>query len=525
METGNVGDLVRAAVARDERSPGAFAELVARFQDTAFSYAFGVLGDRGHAEDATQTAFLRAWLELGQLRDETAFPGWFRAALRTECHRLLRRRAELSAPESPTSSALSADAAARLESAELRERIETAIAELPEDDRVVIRLHYLGERSYRAISEFLDLPVSTVKKRLFTARRRLKEIVSRLDLFEEEVRRSAPVSRPSTNPRFARRVMSITQLLSKTGAGDAAEVARLLDASPELIDARGTWRVGAEDLGTWSALGVAAAAGQIEVARVLLDRGVDVEAPGTSAGPLTVAAVEGHAEVAKLIAARCQSLDVFSAAALGDMDALDAALGADTGAVSRRSGDGKTALHFARSTDVARRLLDAGAEIDAIDAGGHTPLQWISQTGRFKDVRDLLINRGARAEITSIFDACILGDRRAVETLLAKDPECIHAESEDPAEVGSPLVVAAKRGETEIVELLLQEGAEVDAAVGPRGSTALHAAAATGHLDTIRVLLAAGASASAQDGELGATPAEWAELFHQEDCASLLRSS
>ena len=56
--------------------------------------------------------------------------------------------------------------------------------------------------------------------------------------------------------------------------------------------------------------------------------------------------------------------------------------------------DGKTALHFCRSTEVAEVLLTAGAEIDAVDDSGCTPLQWINNTGRYKAVCRYLIAQG-----------------------------------------------------------------------------------------------------------------------------------
>ena len=57
----------------------------------AFAYAYAVLRDRAAAEDATQAAFLTAWLRFGDLREPKAFGVWLRRIVRTECVRLLRR--------------------------------------------------------------------------------------------------------------------------------------------------------------------------------------------------------------------------------------------------------------------------------------------------------------------------------------------------------------------------------------------------------------------------------------------------
>src|SRR5262245_53834927 len=67
-----------------------FSQLVARYQDAAFAYAFALLKDRAAAEDAAQAAFLTAWVHLKELRDPAAFGGWLRAIVRTHCLRTVR---------------------------------------------------------------------------------------------------------------------------------------------------------------------------------------------------------------------------------------------------------------------------------------------------------------------------------------------------------------------------------------------------------------------------------------------------
>src|SRR6185436_20571535 len=68
----------------------AFAELVRTFQDFAIGCARARLHDTALAEDAAQDAFLVAWERLDQLRDPSAFAGWIRRLVLTQCHRRLR---------------------------------------------------------------------------------------------------------------------------------------------------------------------------------------------------------------------------------------------------------------------------------------------------------------------------------------------------------------------------------------------------------------------------------------------------
>src|SRR4030095_14559739 len=69
-----------------------FGELVRRYQDAAFATAYMILKDRPAAEDATQAAFLTAWLRRHDLREPLAFGGWLRTIVRTECFRTIRRK-------------------------------------------------------------------------------------------------------------------------------------------------------------------------------------------------------------------------------------------------------------------------------------------------------------------------------------------------------------------------------------------------------------------------------------------------
>ncbi|MCZ6635422.1 MAG: sigma factor [bacterium] len=68
----------------------AYGAIVHRFQDMAVGYAYSVLGDFHLAEDASQEAFLSAYLDLPKLRKPEVFPGWFRRTVFKYCDRLTR---------------------------------------------------------------------------------------------------------------------------------------------------------------------------------------------------------------------------------------------------------------------------------------------------------------------------------------------------------------------------------------------------------------------------------------------------
>jgi uncharacterized protein len=195
----------RAAQAEKSR---AFSEIVSRFQDLAFGCAYAILGDFHLAEDAAQEAFIAAWRNLEQLRPPAAFPGWFKRIVLTQCHRLTRRKCfptvglELMA-EIPAAG----DLPAAYELQEQQQQVLAAIQALPEHERLVTTLFYINDYSQKEIADFLELPLTTIKKRLFSARQELQERM--LNMLKETLQ----ARRPSRTPQFAETVALFNEAL------------------------------------------------------------------------------------------------------------------------------------------------------------------------------------------------------------------------------------------------------------------------------------------------------------------------
>ncbi len=170
----------------------AFGQIVRRFQDMACGYAFSILGDFHLAEDAAQEAFIEAYRQLPKLRDPDAFPGWFRRVVFKHCDRIRRRR-RVGTVSLEAASDVAAEGAGPVEAAEQRELRDTvlgAIRALPEHQRTATALFYINGYSQQEIAEFLDVPATTVKKRLYDSRRRLKERM--LTMVDETLKAHAP---------------------------------------------------------------------------------------------------------------------------------------------------------------------------------------------------------------------------------------------------------------------------------------------------------------------------------------------
>ncbi|MBN1919353.1 MAG: sigma-70 family RNA polymerase sigma factor [Verrucomicrobia bacterium] len=155
----------------------AFGRIVRRFQDMAYGYAYSILGDFHLAQDAAQEAFVDAYRRLADLRTPDAFPGWLRRIVFKHCDRITRRKQLPTLPiEHAVEAAAHHDGPDRLvERREMREQVLDAIRALPEHQRVVTTLFYINGYSQAEVAEFLEVPVTTVKKRLHDSRKRLRQ--------------------------------------------------------------------------------------------------------------------------------------------------------------------------------------------------------------------------------------------------------------------------------------------------------------------------------------------------------------
>lgn len=178
-------ELVRRAQAGDT---DAYAVLVRRYFDRIFGLVYNMIGHRQDAEDLVQTIFVRAYRALRRFRGDSSFSTWiYRIALNTSYTAAVRRRrraddislAELEKEggwEPPAMSAGSLDSPRRRVSLqELQHRLNEALQSLSEEHRQVVVLHDIQGWRHEEIARALNLPVGTVRSRLFYARRHLQE--------------------------------------------------------------------------------------------------------------------------------------------------------------------------------------------------------------------------------------------------------------------------------------------------------------------------------------------------------------
>lgn len=156
----------------DERT---FEERVRALEPKLYRTACAMLWSDADAADAMQECIIKAWRRLGSLKDEERFEAWTMRILINECHDA-RRRGRRSAAVS-FDEAIGESESARQAPVDIG--LREALRELPEKYRLPLLLHHMNGYSLDEIAPMLRLPLSTLKGRLYQARKLLKTILDR----------------------------------------------------------------------------------------------------------------------------------------------------------------------------------------------------------------------------------------------------------------------------------------------------------------------------------------------------------
>lgn len=202
----------------------AFSLLVAKYQNAVYGLCYHMVGNFADAQDLTQEAFVKAYLDLARIRDPARFASWLHSITVNTCKMWLRDRKradDLPLDAVAESQAEFTDDGSPMEYAEAEElhlSITQAIASLSEKNRLAITLYYIDGLSYDEIGDFLSVPQSTIKSRLHRARKRLKkELISMVEDnfdkhklpedFPEKVIQEVVISCVKTDPKTKVRIV------------------------------------------------------------------------------------------------------------------------------------------------------------------------------------------------------------------------------------------------------------------------------------------------------------------------------
>jgi RNA polymerase sigma factor (sigma-70 family) len=520
-----MNDLEQIVRAAQEGDTKAFTTLVSRFERFALDKAHAWVNDRHRAEEIVQEAFLEAALKLHQLDTPVAFASWFKRIVVKQCDRVTRLKTHATVELTAAAGAqdLAPLAPARMASDSRNSLVALALTTLSPDQRDLIHAVYWENEPQKDLAERLGLPLTTVKKRLYTARQKMAEFLGQTAANERD-------DAPDESEAFPRDI----QVFMAAWHGHANRVETLLAALPELAEAT-------NDEGLSLLLFAAHAAhysGNDRVVQLLLSRGVR---PGR-----------------------------FERAALGiPSSILDGTI--DFAGPWRR-----TALHWAvcgGHLALAKNLILRGANPNLPDQWGCTAVHLAADFGHGhvltfllgaggdprrvmnngKGLIHLAAGHGNRGLIgiarnaglsLDLFAAASLGDLDLAQRLIRRDADSVNQRLKIGA---SPLNIAAERGHEELAEYLISRGAKldpisaialgrneallemlaqqpgtIDKHAGSFGFTPLHAASVRGQDGLVRLLLHQGAEVNRCDRMFRKTPLHEALFFGRESAARLL---
>lgn len=180
--------LVELAVSEDS---DAFGEIVKRWERKMFALCYGMLGREDEARDAVQESFISAYRNLRNFRGDAKVSSWLHRIAVNQCLTKKRRtktRSETYIDDDDGSedmyfvAPLEKSPSRSIEQNERTRLVRQAVQTLPVDLKEVIIMKEFQEMTFQQMSEVLDLPLSTVKSRLYTALKQLRMKLEKMAL-------------------------------------------------------------------------------------------------------------------------------------------------------------------------------------------------------------------------------------------------------------------------------------------------------------------------------------------------------
>jgi RNA polymerase sigma-70 factor, ECF subfamily len=153
----------------------AFGELVDRYKNLVYGIVWRMVADRSQTDDLAQEVFLKVYRGLPYFRGDARLSTWIFRIVSNVCSQARTHRTAEVPGLLPVREPGSADRA--FAEVELRDRLDKAMAQLPENYRLLIAAHYLEGVQYETLADALDIPIGTVKTHLYRAKRRLRELL------------------------------------------------------------------------------------------------------------------------------------------------------------------------------------------------------------------------------------------------------------------------------------------------------------------------------------------------------------
>lgn len=154
----------------------AFEQIVLAYQKPLYTAAYKIVEDQDEAEDVLQNAFIKAFENLRSYKKSYKLFSWLYRITLNEALNTLHSKKRFEGLSGEYQSGEKSGEEVVHES-ELSRALDSALRELKLEYRLVIILNHFHDRSYSEMSYILNIPVKTVKSRLFTARNMLRELL------------------------------------------------------------------------------------------------------------------------------------------------------------------------------------------------------------------------------------------------------------------------------------------------------------------------------------------------------------
>lgn len=173
----NSSEVIKKAIAGDKN---ALSVLVDKYKDIAFNLAISIVKDEEDAKDITQDSFLKVLENIENFRNESKFSTWLYRIVYNLSIQFVRNKKKLYSIEN-VSHILTETSSDTLETNEKDQIIKSSLDTLDENERLLVTLFYLGEKSVKEIKEITSLSVSNIKVILHRSRKKMTKNLEKLN--------------------------------------------------------------------------------------------------------------------------------------------------------------------------------------------------------------------------------------------------------------------------------------------------------------------------------------------------------
>ncbi len=149
-----------------------FVTIVDLYKDMVYSISFQILGNEQDAEECAQDSFLKAFNKLSSFKNESKFSTWLYKIAYYSALNYKKSRKNNTIELNTNHSFIEEDS----DKVEKELAVKSALKTLSEEDRIIVSLYYLDEKSIKEVAEITDLTESNVKVKLMRSREKLKEV-------------------------------------------------------------------------------------------------------------------------------------------------------------------------------------------------------------------------------------------------------------------------------------------------------------------------------------------------------------